>query len=90
VILCGIGNDEEIALKDGVGAEGDITRHLAGGQARLGLEPLPVGIDQTDHRNGRAADIRSQGGYIVELGFRRTVKNAVAVECLEPQIFIFW
>ena len=60
-------------------AECDIARHLAGRQACLGLEPLPVRIDQADHRNGRAADIGSQGGYVVKLRLGRTVKDPVAV-----------
>ena len=54
-----IGHLENLLVEDFVGAEGDVSGRLGGsGQADVGLERLPLGIDQADQRDRRSADDR--------------------------------
>ena len=53
----GVGDDEEIRLENGVGAEGRMARGFGDGEAETGLEPLPVGGNQGNGGRGRTADV---------------------------------
>ena len=61
----------------GVLAEGLVARRLADAQAHLGLEPLPLCVDQADGGHGGVADRRGQLGQVVELGLARAVQHVV-------------
>jgi hypothetical protein len=57
LILKGVGNNEEILLLDGVGAEGYRTRRLRDRDADARLEPLTVFVHERDERHRRTADM---------------------------------
>ncbi len=59
----------------GARAEGELARDLGDVQARRGLEPVPLAVDQPDRRHGRAADRRHHDREIVEVGLRRGVEH---------------
>ena len=61
-ILRRIGNDEQVGLKDGVPAKGDVAGKSAGGQADLRFEPLAPLIHQCNERDGCFAEAGRQGG----------------------------
>ena len=76
----GIGDLHHLGRADGVVAERQLPRGLGGGQADPALEPLPVGIEEGDERNGRAANLRSQDREVVEHVFRGRIQNFVALK----------
>lgn len=65
-VVAGVVDHHDLAWReDGVGTESDFTRGLGGGHPHLGLEPLPLGIDQRDDGDRRTADMRRQIGNVV-------------------------
>jgi len=83
-----VGNDKQIALLDGVRAEGDAARRLGRRQAAARLEPLPVGVDQRNESNRRVADERRERRQIVEGRVRFAVENVVPAQRCESGRFI--
>jgi len=79
-----IRDDEELTLHDGVGAEGDAAGGFPGRDAHPRLEPLPVGVDEADHRHRRPADLRRQQRQVVERLLRLGIENPVPAERLQP------
>ena len=62
----GIGNDEEITLEYRLRAEGDLPGGCTQAHSDLGLEPLSLLVDQADDRDRNLANVRGQGGELVE------------------------
>ena len=84
-IELGVLHHKQIALLDGVGAEGDDPGGLAHPlQAQIGLEPLAIVIDQADQGNRRAADGRGRLHQAIEGGFRPGVEDRQEVEASLP------
>ena len=75
-------NDEQIRLRDGVRAKGDIARGLGQGEPDSGFEPVAVRVHQAYQRDRRLADLRGQTGEVVERFFRRRVQDVVRAQRL--------
>ena len=70
-VLGRVVHDQKAFPQDRVRAEAGIAGRLAGVEAHLRLEPLAVGVDEADRRDGRRADVRGQPRDVVERGLRR-------------------
>ena len=80
LIFRSIGHDHGRALQNRIAAEGHFPRRLRHVKAHARLEPLALGVDEADRRNGRVADGRSQPRQLVEGVFRLAVENVEVVE----------
>jgi hypothetical protein len=75
IVLLRFGDDDQSALLDGVGAaEGHRTGDLRDRETDPRFEPLPIGIDQADERDWRAADLRGDNDEIIERALRLRVE----------------
>ena len=79
----GVRNDEELILENRVRAERDLSVRLSLVHANGRLEPLAVGVHQTDERDRRAADVRGERRQVVEGLLRLRVEDFVAAERFE-------
>ncbi len=77
-----IGHDEKILVRlaDDVGAQGGLTRAFGTRDADLGLEPLALGVDECDERDGRPADLGGELRDLVVVGLGRRIQNAERTE----------
>ncbi|MDD1449801.1 hypothetical protein NHF48_000825 [Sphingomonas sp. H160509] len=71
---------EDVALLDGEGADGSIERRLIDLNASLGLEPLPVSVDQAHQRDRDPANILHQCNDPIEARIGSCIENIVALE----------
>ena len=84
-IELGVLHHKQIALLDGVGAEGDGPGGLAHPlQAHIGLEPLAIVVDQADQGDRRAADGCGGMHQAIEGGLRAAVEHRQPVEAVLP------
>ncbi len=87
-VLCGIGDDEEVCLEDGVATEGV----LSGGGLDFGagfrFEPLAVLVDEGDDGDWGLADLGCQLGEGIEFGFRGGVEDGEVPEDFEAVFFV--
>jgi hypothetical protein len=79
----GVGHDEKVMLEQGMDAEGGFERSRVEPQADFGLEELPLGIDEVDHRDRDIADRCDQIDDLVERSLSRRIHDAIASECGE-------
>jgi hypothetical protein len=75
-VQSGIRNDQLTWLQDRVTAEGNASAGLAGIQSLLGLEPLPIAIDQADGRNRYVEGPTGKPRHPVKLFFRQRIEQA--------------
>lgn len=87
-VLCGIGDDEEVGLEDGVGAEGIFSRGMLDLCAGFGFEPLSVLVDEGDEGDGGLADLGCQLGEGIEFGFRGCIEDGEVPEDFEAVFFV--
>jgi hypothetical protein len=71
-----------------VAAEGDVPRCLCNSDPHLTLEPLPMSVHERDERDGRAADVRRQGGQVIEFLFRGGIEDLIAFQRGQPLALI--
>lgn len=83
-ITLGVGDHQGLVAEHGVGAEGGRAWGFGDAQTDLGLEPLTLGVHQTDRGHRRVADARSQRGQIVERRLGRGVQHPVLSERRQP------
>ena len=83
-ILGGVRHDQQVLLKDRLGAEGRFERRLAYPEPDFGLEELPPFGDQVDDRNRGSADGGRQSRDVVEILLARGVEYIVLGERREP------
>ena len=83
-----IGNLEQIAALDGVGAKSHLTRRFGHGHAHLAFKPLAFGIDQRDQCDGCAANLGGEPGEVVKLRLGRGIENVVTPQRDETLGFI--
>jgi hypothetical protein len=79
-ILRGIGDDEHVALADGLAAEEVRIRKLTDIHAVRRFEEQPVRVDQTHQGYRRLADVRRERGQFVEASLPTRVEHAVAAQ----------
>ncbi len=80
-VLEHVRNLQHLAAQNGVGAEGDVARCLTDvRQPVIGLEPLPLPVDETEQRNRSITDLGRQRGNAVEQRIARRVENVTLVE----------
>ena len=87
-ILHRVGHHEQILLENGVPAKRIIPWRLVDGHTELGLEPLPVLIDERDEGDGSLADMGGQRGQVVQRAFRERVEQIIAAQRLKTKCFI--
>jgi hypothetical protein len=83
-----IGDDEEVALENRMGAERDVPRRLLHVDAQLRLEPLPVGVHEAHHGDGSPADLGGQQDEVVEVLLGKGVEEVIAAQGLEAGFLI--
>jgi len=71
----GVGDHQRLVLEDGVATERDVATGLVHRQAALGLEPLPVGIDQRHVRRRHLEHRRGQLDQAIEAFLGRRVQK---------------
>ena len=76
LVLAGVGNDERQVRKNGVRAKREVPRRFGGGDPLPRLEPLPILIDESDHRNGNSEDPLRHARDAVESFLGRRVENS--------------
>src|SRR6267143_4765964 len=79
-ILVGVGDDEEVALANGMAAEEIRIGYLAEVDTVRRLEEQPVRIHQAHQRYRRFADGRREAGQIVEPGLAAGFEHAIAAQ----------
>src|SRR5713101_8764777 len=79
-ILVGVGDDEEVALANGMAAEEIRIGYLAEVDTVRRLEEQPVRIHQAHQRYRRFADGRREAGQIVEAGLAPGLEHAIAAQ----------
>ena len=88
-VLGGIADLHQVVRRDGVRAEGLVARCLVdAGQAHVGLEPLPFGVDQADQRDGHAADLGSQARQAVKDRLGRAVQHHQCTQGRDAVAFV--
>ena len=81
---------QQRVVPDRVVAERDLARRLAhAGEADIGLEPLPLLVDQAQQRDRGAACVRSRRGQRVEQGLGRAVEHHQLAQPGKPAR-LFW
>ncbi len=77
-----VGHDEHIArgLVDGVSAERSLSGGFGASEPDLGFEPLTIGIDERDERDGDLTDLGGEAREFVVIGFGRGIENAEGTE----------
>src|SRR3989454_5483867 len=83
-----VSNDKQVRLQDGMGAKRDVPGRFLDRQTDLGLEPLPLPVDEADQRDRSAANVCGQPGQIVKVFFGSGVKNLVLMKGLKPRLFV--
>jgi hypothetical protein len=71
----GVRHLQHVVVLDRVGAERLVASGLLVVDPDLGLDPLPLGVDQADHADRGAADLRGQQRDVVEVVLRRGVEH---------------
>ncbi len=84
-----VGDHHNVRLQYGLGAKGRVARSLRLLNANPGLEPLPVGIHETDERNRRPADQCCQAAQVVEFLFWKRAENSVPLKSFDSRRFVF-
>ena len=83
-VLCGVANFEDPILFNGVGTERDVALSFTDAiQADVGLEPLPVAVDQAHQRDRDIADQRRRRDQCVKFAFRGGVEDVQRSQCLQ-------
>jgi len=72
-------DDEGLRLEDGVGAEACVAGGMADAEADLGLEPLPVLVDEADEREACGADEGGEGGDVGVALLGEGIEDSVGV-----------
>ena len=81
-VLRGVRHLKQLVIQNGVGAKRQVTgRFMHPRQANIGLEPLALGVNQADERNGHPAHQRGHPDQRIKLGFGRTVQHIQLLEC---------
>ena len=81
-------HDEDVSLRDGPGTECDVAVGLAQAQADLGVEDLPIAIDE-GNEGSRCA--KQAGGEFDDMGERRVwlgIKDLVLGQRLQPSFLV--
>jgi hypothetical protein len=89
-VVPGVGHHEQVLAEDGVGAEREFTRALDLIRADLRLQPLPIGVDQTDVRDRHLADGGRQRHDVVEVLLRWGVEDTELIERGNAVGFVEW
>jgi hypothetical protein len=84
-IVARIADDQRLVLADRVVAERDVARGLARREPVLGLEPLPISVDEADERDRCAQRARRERREAVEQAVGRCVEDPIAVERAHPR-----
>lgn len=71
-----IWHEEYIGLQDGVAAKGNVARGIGGIQTDARLEPLALGVHQTDQSDGHVEQFLSDPGDAVKTLFSRRVEDS--------------
>ena len=72
----GVGDLEDLVAEHGMGTERHITRGFGDARkAHIGLEPLPLGIDQADERDRHPTDCRCRAHQRIEFRLRPGVEH---------------
>lgn len=79
-VLREVWNDQQISQPDGMLADRLCDGGLAGLEAQLCLEPLPIPVDQADQGHGRVTQTSCQPDDVVEAHLRHGIQNAVVIE----------
>ncbi len=79
---------QDAVIEDRMPAERDLPLGFRRGQANAGLEPLAVGVDQADQRNGYAEQAPRQPGQAVEAFFRRGIEDIQRAQRMQPKLFV--
>ena len=79
-VLQRIRHDEEAGLQDGMGADRRGPRRFANPEPDLGLEPLPLLVDQVDDGDRRATDRAHDLDDRIELLLARRVEDSVGLQ----------
>ena len=74
----GIGNDQDlVGLGNSLGTEGIGPGCFPHGKPMIGLEPLPLGINQANEGNGSLTDLGGQLGQLIILRFGQGIQDVV-------------
>src|SRR5689334_5318860 len=87
-IFCCVWNYKQISLSDGVRANGNIARYFVDGQTDFGLEPLTIGVDETNYSNWGITDAGCQFNNLVVVRFRRCIENATSTQRVQTVLFM--
>ena len=75
-ILRGVWYFEQFIAQHSVDTEGEVSRDRRDVRhSNIGLDPLPVGVDQADERDGHGADESRGANQRVEFSFRITAEH---------------
>src|SRR5215471_9077143 len=80
LVLRRIRHDKHLRLHDRVSAKRLRSRRFLEAEPKLRLEPLTIGIDQTDQRNWHAANERGQLRQFVETLLRLRIENFIGAQ----------
>ena len=86
-VLRGIGNEQEVLFKDGLGTEGTLQGRLAHPEPDLRFEELSSIANEIHDRDGHFAQLGCQCRHLVEGCFARGVENIVAGKRSHPLFF---
>ncbi len=82
-ILAGVGYIQRFSVQDCVSAEGDIAGCLPGFQAKAGLEPLAVFVDQGDQGDGDLERPPGDAGDPVKAFLGLGIQQFERTQCLQ-------
>jgi len=85
-----ISDDEQVGLQNGMGAKGDVTRGFRHRRTHLRLEPLPLLVNEGNHRDGRFADARRELGQVIENRLRQRVQQVILPQDFKPFSLAGW
>jgi hypothetical protein len=80
IVARGIGDQEDVVLRNGMGAEGIFARRLRGIDSVARLEPLAMIVDQRDQRRLGPQKLAGERDDLVKLAVGRRVENLEAGE----------
>ena len=87
-IVTRVGDDHQVALWNCVRAERDASRCLRDRDPDARLEPLPVGVNQADERDGSSADVRGEERQVVERALGLGIEDAIPSQGCQPSWFV--
>ena len=67
-----------------------ITRGLSDVQSHRALEPLPLRVDQADHRQRRPADFRGEEAHVIVGDLGQCIEDIIIAQRLNPLRFVQW